>query len=188
MRKLLTQARYAAVLGAAIAMFAPWQAASPPATGLAMVPHVGSDSDAVLYAGSFGLSVAEAERRLDLQVAAGNLSATLDALNISGYAGLWIQHEPEFQVVIAATPSNLNTVMSITQQQMTTAALKAAIVFREANYTVDELAQVQAAVRGFARLHHLDTSIDIMNGGVVVSAGTKSTCMNSLVLRVPQPS
>lgn len=62
--------------------------------------------DAAMYATMFGVSEAEAERRLTLQAAAGDLEAKLYAADPNGFAGLWIEHMPAFSFVVAFAHSN----------------------------------------------------------------------------------
>ncbi|MFA5761870.1 MAG: hypothetical protein WC877_08970, partial [Dehalococcoidales bacterium] len=55
--------------------------------------------DAELYAKLNEVSVDEALIRLDLQNAAGELDAILTEKEADTFAGLWIEHTPDFKVV-----------------------------------------------------------------------------------------
>ena len=59
--------------------------------------------DSRMYAEQFCIGLAEAIRRLTLQESIGKLGAALEANEAATLGGLWIQHEPEFRVVVAFT-------------------------------------------------------------------------------------
>lgn len=72
----------------------------------------GSDStfddspDVLMYAAEVGVSKAEAARRLDLQEEAGRLSALYEGSGADWFGGLWIEHQPDFGIVIATTDTS----------------------------------------------------------------------------------
>lgn len=66
--------------------------------------------DAALYAEGQGIPLEEAVTRLRLQQTIGPLGATLEANEVETFAGLWLQHEPEFRLVIAFTENGEETV------------------------------------------------------------------------------
>jgi hypothetical protein len=59
--------------------------------------------DAAGVAESLGISIEEAQRRLGFQEAIGRLSMTIEAEHPDTFAGLWIEHEPVYKVVVAFT-------------------------------------------------------------------------------------
>ncbi|MBN1246352.1 MAG: hypothetical protein JXC32_01780 [Anaerolineae bacterium] len=59
--------------------------------------------DAAAYAEAQDVSLDEAIRRLTLQDPAGELNAVLQEQEPGVFAGLWIEHEPAYQVVVAVT-------------------------------------------------------------------------------------
>lgn len=59
--------------------------------------------DAAEYAKAYDVSQPEAERRLTMQVELGDLIGSLQAGNPKTFAGGWIAHEPEHEVVVAFT-------------------------------------------------------------------------------------
>ncbi|HEX7149901.1 MAG TPA: PKD domain-containing protein [Thermoanaerobaculia bacterium] len=59
--------------------------------------------DAASYASFAGVSVDEAVRRLQLQKEAGDLEAALTEEERATFAGLWIEHQPQFRVVVRFT-------------------------------------------------------------------------------------
>lgn len=74
------------------AMTASAQTASPPSQALL--------EDAASYARDTGVSVDEAVRRLRLQAEVGRLDEMLSLQEAESFAGLWIEHEPKFRVVV----------------------------------------------------------------------------------------
>lgn len=62
-----------------------------------------SGRDAENYADDYGVTVEEARRRLDLQVEAGKIGASLAANESSTFGGLWIEHTPEYVVKVSFT-------------------------------------------------------------------------------------
>ncbi len=66
-----------------------------------------------IYAKQFSVSVDEAIKRIRLQKDIGNLNAVLIKDHSDIFAGMWIEHEPAFRVVIALTSNDLNSVNSL---------------------------------------------------------------------------
>ena len=62
-----------------------------------------AQDDAGAYAAAFGMDADEAALRLVLQRQAGDLDAVLAATEKESFAGLYIQHEPEFRVIVQFT-------------------------------------------------------------------------------------
>lgn len=59
--------------------------------------------DAAMYAGEQGVALEEAVRRLQLMQSMGDLQPRLQELYPETFAGLWIEHEPEFRMVVQFT-------------------------------------------------------------------------------------
>jgi hypothetical protein len=59
--------------------------------------------DAKVYAADQNIDLTEAFRRLRLQPTVGALSAELDIKERDSFAGLWIQHSPQFRIVVQLT-------------------------------------------------------------------------------------
>ncbi|PKN95212.1 MAG: hypothetical protein CVU44_00605 [Chloroflexi bacterium HGW-Chloroflexi-6] len=59
--------------------------------------------DAEMYAKNMGISVQEARFRFHIQSIAGELQARLSVDEVETFAGLWIEHSPEFRVVVQFT-------------------------------------------------------------------------------------
>lgn len=72
-------------------------AAASPTTGAA------AQQDAAAYARQFGVGQDEALQQLGAQDEIGELNAALEREQAETFAGLWIQHDPEYRVVVAFT-------------------------------------------------------------------------------------
>lgn len=69
------------------------------------------ESDAEIYASDYRVSIEEASRRLDLQKnEIGDLRVGLSDNESDDFAGLWIEHEPEFRVVVRFTQGGFKRV------------------------------------------------------------------------------
>jgi len=68
--------------------------------------------DARMYVSRYGVDLEEAVRRLKLQSDIGDLNAKLTAEEASSFAGLWIQHEPEYRVIARFTHDGEVTIRS----------------------------------------------------------------------------
>ncbi len=105
-------------------------------------------TDAQIYADHMGVSVAEAVRRFDLQEAAGNLDAALTRQEAATFAGLWVQHTPDFRVVVLTTQNNTDALATYIQRS----GLAGLVDIRPAAATLSALRQAQTeamtAVRG----------------------------------------
>ncbi|WP_152541206.1 hypothetical protein [Kallotenue papyrolyticum] len=62
------------------------------------------------YAKDQGIDVSEAMRRLQLMHAEGYLQAELEEKAKDIYAGLWVQHKPEFRIIAAFTRDGEKTI------------------------------------------------------------------------------
>lgn len=72
--------------------------------------------DTKTYASDYGVSVKEASRRLELQEKQiGKLNGKLEANEKDTFAGLWVEHEPEFRVFTRFTAEGSRTVRSYTK-------------------------------------------------------------------------
>ena len=68
-------------------------------SAIAQAPSTALRQDAATYAAQNEVSLDEAVRRLQLQSEIGRLDATLTDQE-PGFAGLWIEHKPQFKVVV----------------------------------------------------------------------------------------
>ena len=94
--------------------------------------------DAEAYAEHHGITVNEAIRRLELQDAAGNLDAELSVKEAETFGGLWIEHTPEFKVVVLFTEDGGETIAPYLQDE-----LAGIIEVRTVSRSLIELQQAQ---------------------------------------------
>ncbi len=97
--------------------------------------------DARHYAAGMGVDLDEAVRRLQAQRTIGELGAELEANEQSTFGGLWIQHKPEFKVVVAFTLDGEETVRPYIQGT----SLADMVEVREVEATLAELREAQSA-------------------------------------------
>ncbi len=95
--------------------------------------------DAQIFAASEGIGLEEAVRRLRLQDSIGVLGAELERNESATFAGLWIQHQPEYRVVTAFTRDGEETI----KPYVAGGPLEDLIEVRTARYTLAELQTVQ---------------------------------------------
>lgn len=70
--------------------------------------------DAKAYAEHYRVDVSEALRRLHLQEDIGELNAALETQEAATFAGLWIEHEPQYRVVAQFTRDGARTLQRYT--------------------------------------------------------------------------
>jgi len=94
--------------------------------------------DAQYFAASEGIGLEEAVRRLRLQEPIGVLGAELERNESATFAGLWIQHQPEYRLVVAFTRDGDQAI----KPYVAGGPLEDFVEIRTARYT---LAELQAA-------------------------------------------
>ncbi len=97
------------------------------------------ERDAQHYAEQFGVDQSEAVTRLTLQESIGKLGAAIEANEEDTFAGLWIQHKPEYRVVVAFTMEGESTIAKYVQD----GPLLELIEVRSAKATLRELERAQ---------------------------------------------
>ncbi len=102
------------------------------------------EQDARMYAKQFGVDLQEALTRLHLQEPAGKLGAALRANESETFAGLWIQHEPEYRVIVMFTANGEDTIRPYIEGE----PLEDIVEVREAEATMTELEQSQMKAAG----------------------------------------
>lgn len=123
-------------------------------------PHL----DAEAYAEVHGTSVEEAVRRLSVQDDLGDLQERLATEETAIFGGLWIEHEPEYRVVVAFTRHGARTL----RRYVKGTPLDGVAEAREVVVTLAELEAAQASL--IALLEEIgsgaNTGIDIMRNCV----------------------
>lgn len=136
-----------ALAGLTILVCNPAAAQQPDAPSKALL------EDANSYAERFGVNLDEAVRRLQIQSKVGVLEAALARDEQASFAGLWLEHEPTFRVVMSFTDS------AAAQRLLPELdALKGEIEVRTARWPLAELEKDQAAAIALA--HRLGYVVD----------------------------
>lgn len=63
-----------------------------------------------MYASDYRVDISEAYQRLQIQDSIQNLESTLAAKEQNAFAGVWIQHTPEFRIVVQLTQGGIDVV------------------------------------------------------------------------------
>ncbi len=120
------------------------------------------DKDALLYdaqgyASNTGVSVEEALHRFQLQDIAGKLDAELSMNETGTFAGLWVEHKPQFKIVVQFTRNGEETIKPYMNQHVELANI---VEVRTANVSLANLQRDQA-----------DSSSSVDASGIRVQSG-----------------
>jgi hypothetical protein len=125
--------------------------------------------DAQQYAREMGVPLAEAVSRLQWQsrVDVGDLENALQAHEKETFAGLWLQHEPAFRIVVAFTERGGETIRRYVAADSELAQL---IEVRPARYTLERLLADQESAHQILRQAALQASsgVNLMENRVEV--------------------
>jgi hypothetical protein len=134
--------------------------------------------DAASYAEAEGIPLEDAVRRLEFQETIGEIQPALMADLSDSYGGLWIEHQPEYRIVIALTEGDRSTIASYIEGK----AWVEFVEVREVQYSMEELQQAHAVASSAA--HAVNVSItslvDIVNNRVEVIVGNPDLLMADL--------
>lgn len=100
--------------------------------------------DAGGYAKQHGVSVSEAVRRFRMGDIAGHLDADLTANESETFAGLWIEHAPEFKIVVLFTEKSRQVIEPYRHKDYMTKEVADILDLRTARISLAELVRVQA--------------------------------------------
>ncbi|MBE9524594.1 MAG: hypothetical protein IMY76_05810 [Chloroflexi bacterium] len=117
--------------------------------------------DAQLYAEQMGVSLEEAMKRLNMQNE-DDISDLADQLQVNeadSFAGLWIQHEPEYRVVVAFTHDGEEIIQKYVAAGSKLASL---IEVQQAQYTYQQLQDDQQVVISILSEMRLPAAISVM--------------------------
>ena len=118
------------------------------------------------YAAHHGVSLEQAQNRFTLQRLAGELNAVLSDREGRTFAGLWIEHTPQFRVVVQFTRDAQETIARHIQND----DLAEVLEVRTADVSLAELREAQSAAMeaiGSANIP-IESGIDIKAGRVKV--------------------
>ena len=122
--------------------------------------------DAQAYADDYGLELEEAARRLALQETIGALNAELAEKEPSTFAGLWVEHEPDFQVFVRFTQDGASTL----QPYIEGGPLEGMVEVRDADASLEELrAAHRTAMQAIDELGiDVTSAVDVVENRVAV--------------------
>jgi len=122
--------------------------------------------DAQTYATEYGIDLEEAVRRLALQEPIGALNAELAEKERATFAGLWIEHEPAFQVFVRFTQDGARTL----QPYIEGGPLQGMVEVREAAASLEELTSAhQAAMSAIDELGiNVTSAVDVVENRVAI--------------------
>jgi hypothetical protein len=98
--------------------------------------------DAQMYATDQNISLEEAVRRLKIQEGVGELNAELALKEKATFCGLWIQHQPDFRVIICFTHDGNNTIQPYIENRR----LADIIEISSAKVSLNSLEKVQSEI------------------------------------------
>jgi hypothetical protein len=133
--------------------------------------------DAKIYAEHHGVTVDEAIRRFKLQDDAGALDAELSSKEADTFAGLWIEHTPEFRIVVQFTRNGEETIRPYIKESMADI-----IEVRTAKASLVDLQSAQSNVLSSVRSLGIlaDSEIDVRENRVKVYVTDRSKIDNAL--------
>jgi hypothetical protein len=105
-------------------------------------------TDAMTYAKDFGVSQEEALRRLRLQEDIGNLTTILSEEESDTFAGLWIEHTPQYRVVARVTSPSAKEALL---KRVRGTELESLIEVTSARFSQKELANAQNVLQRIAK-------------------------------------
>jgi len=116
-------------------------------------------------AASWGVSVEEAYQRLRVEDPIGTLQVELAEWEADTFAGLWIEHEPQYRVVVAFTRDGEETLKPYLENRSIPG-----LTIRQARFTYAELEAMQAqAMRELGKLdYHVSVFFPVQDNRVEV--------------------
>lgn len=141
----------------------------------------GLRQDAAEYAKRYRVELDEAVRRLQLQRAVSDLEGVLAEEEADAFAGLWIQHEPSYRVVVRFTSRAAEERL---KARIAGGPLANLVETRDARFTLRTLEAMQREVheRAWQALGQAESRIDVVNNDIELFA-TDTTKLRGL--RIP---
>ena len=127
--------------------------------------------DAEAYARQFGVTVEEAIARLQFQDGIGELNVALQANEADTFGGLWIEHEPNYRIVVLFTRKGERTIRPYLADE----PYAHLVEIRQARYTLAELETIYAqATRELSKLDFgVNVLLDVPGNCVEVTVGDR---------------
>lgn len=130
------------------------------------------DRDAQTYATQMGIDLEEARQRLGYEPGIGELNAALQANEADTFAGLWIEHQPTYRIVVAFTRDGEQTIRPYLEGR----PFAHLVEIEEARFTMAELEAILSQTQG--ELEKLDfgvaMSIHVQKNRVEVPVGDRA--------------
>lgn len=136
-----------------------------PHTIKASTPQDDLEMDALIYVRDTGVTLEEALHRFELQKAAGELNAELTVKEPDTFAGLWIEHEPDFKIVVGFTRNGEKTLEPYLSNE-----LRKVVEVRKAEESLSNLEKMQTEALAALREAEIpvDSSINLFDNCVEV--------------------
>jgi hypothetical protein len=134
--------------------------------------------DTAIFVDDQGLPLDEATYRTRFEETIGELQALLMADLPDTYAGLWVEQQPEYRIVIALTQGDLETI----RPYLASYEWAEYVEVRPVNYALEELQADQAIASQAANSVHVSatTAADIVNNHVELIVGNPDLFLTDL--------
>lgn len=126
--------------------------------------HAREEADVAAYADHFGVSKAEAIRRIDETDRIAELEAMLEAEYPEIFAGLWIAHDPTYRVVVAVVDGP----PGLADYAARPFGIASPIEQRDATYTMPHLVAIADDLRAARKTVDYSVKVDVRENRVVV--------------------
>lgn len=134
--------------------------------------------DAAAFAEDQDLSLDEAMQRLRFQETIGDIQPLLEADLPEIYGGLWVEHQPEYRIMIGLTKGDVETI----RPYLNGYEWADFVEVRPVNYTMEELRADQAIASQAAESVKVTavTAVDIINNRVELFVGNPDLLLGDL--------
>jgi hypothetical protein len=138
---------------------------------LTSTPSEAVRRDAEAYAKQFGITTEEAIERLQFQDGIGTLNVVLQANETDTFGGLWVEHEPDYRVVVLFTRREERTI----RPYLAGKPYAHLVEVRRARYTLAELETIYAqTARELEKLGFgVNVMLDVPGNRVEVTVGDR---------------
>ncbi|MGB3716033.1 MAG: hypothetical protein WA996_16530 [Candidatus Promineifilaceae bacterium] len=135
--------------------------------------------DAVAFAEQEGLSLEEANQRLVQQQTIGDIQPLLASDLSATFGGLWIEHQPDYRIVIALTEGDRGTIRPYIEDKEWAGVVEV----RTVDHTLEELIADQVTASQAAQKVNVSviTAVDVINNRVELMVGNPELFLNDLV-------
>ena len=128
-------------------------------------------ADAREVASDHGISVEEAAAAIERQPLVGRLQQALATRGSASFGGLFIEYQPEYQIVLLALPGGADEVTRAVDE-LGFAELSPFVIVRETPYTEDVLKDAMRMVSDLGRAKLTSLDLDIRTGEILATAAS----------------